>query len=221
MKNYFNHKYQAFYLTFICFTPLFLLFIIAPNWLKVELKSESQFTLAIKQFAMQSSSAAPLAQEETKKIKKRVEENHQAKADKKIQKENPNKKTTTQSLQKSEQTQPLQAMQNAQSNPNQAPQTEIISFGQSDNPLLKAIKKAIDNARIYPRQAQRMRMQGEVLLEFLWNTNSTLEEIKIIKSSGHQILDKNAIETIHLASSNFPKHHKNIRLQIPIAYHLR
>lgn len=35
-----------------------------------------------------------------------------------------------------------------------------------------------------------MRMQGTVKVEFLWKENKTLADLKIIKSSGYDLLDK-------------------------------
>ncbi len=48
-----------------------------------------------------------------------------------------------------------------------------------------------------------MRMQGTVKVEFLWKENKTLADLKIIESSGYDLLDKSALESIRKASLNF------------------
>lgn len=73
----------------------------------------------------------------------------------------------------------------------------------SNSELLKEIKSAIDEALIYPRQARKMRMSGEVLVEFTWTKEKKLENLKILKPSKYDFLNKSALETIRIASKNF------------------
>ena len=84
--------------------------------------------------------------------------------------------------------------------------------------LLKEIKFAIDKALVYPRQAQKMRMSGKILLEFTWTKDQVLQNLKIIKASKYEILNKSALQTIQLASKNFPKYEKTFHIRIPIIY---
>lgn len=100
-------------------------------------------------------------------------------------------------------------------------QMQTLSYGNSDDPFLKELKTAIDRAGIYPRIARKMRLEGEIWLEFIWTKNSKLEDLKITKKSNHDILDKSALETIIKASRNFPKHHKTIKIQVPIIYKIK
>lgn len=100
-------------------------------------------------------------------------------------------------------------------------QMQTLSYGNSDDPFLKELKTAIDRAGIYPRIARKMRLEGEIWLEFIWTKNSKLEDLKITKKSSHDILDKSALETIIKASRNFPKHHKTIKIQVPIIYKIK
>ena len=54
--------------------------------------------------------------------------------------------------------------------------------------LFKRDQKAIDEAarKAYPRQVRKMHLSGEVLLEFIWLHNQTLDKVRIVKSSGHE-----------------------------------
>ncbi|MBK1992995.1 energy transducer TonB [Campylobacter novaezeelandiae] len=103
---------------------------------------------------------------------------------------------------------------------NQKTETESINFG-DNHPFLQEIKKAIQDSLVYPRQAIKMRMMGIVLIEFLWKQEGKLEYLKIMQSSGYKLLDESALKTIQLASKNFPKYSKNIKILIPINYQLK
>lgn len=58
-------------------------------------------------------------------------------------------------------------------------------------------------------------------MEFLWTKQKQLKDLKIIKSSGYEILDKNTLQTIQRASVDFPVYTNNVRLRIPIIYQLK
>lgn len=130
-----------------------------------------------------------------------------------------------------EQNQAISAISTAQTNTQESKtitktaeateQMQTLSYGNSDDPFLKKLKTAIDRAGIYPRIARKMRLEGEIWLEFIWTKNSKLEDLKITKKSSHDILDKSALETIIKASRNFPKHHKTIKIQVPIIYKIK
>ena len=80
------------------------------------------------------------------------------------------------------------------------------------------MKSAIDSHTKYPRQARKMRIQSKVVVGFLWTKQRELRDLKILKSSGHNLLDEN--HTIQKASRSFPTYTNNVRLQIPIIYQL-
>ncbi|WP_442861446.1 energy transducer TonB family protein [Campylobacter sp. MIT 12-8780] len=60
-----------------------------------------------------------------------------------------------------------------------------------------------------------------MLLEFVWLHNQTLDKVRIVKSSGHEILDSNVLKVIARAAKNFPQYEKSVRIQIPIVYNLK
>lgn len=73
---------------------------------------------------------------------------------------------------------------------------------------------------IYPRQARKMRMSGEVLVEFTWTKEKKLENLKILKPSKYDFLNKSALETIRIASKKFPQYEKTFHIKIPLVYKL-
>ncbi|HIP42754.1 MAG TPA: energy transducer TonB [Aquifex aeolicus] len=47
------------------------------------------------------------------------------------------------------------------------------------------------------------------------------EGIKLAKSSGYRILDKNPLETVSKVCGKFPKPQRKINVKVPISYRLR
>ncbi|OCS42542.1 hypothetical protein CFVI02298_04735 [Campylobacter fetus subsp. venerealis cfvi02/298] len=66
-----------------------------------------------------------------------------------------------------------------------------------------------------------MRMSGEVWVEFLWLKRGILKDLKVSKSSGYELLDLSAMETIKIASKEFPALNEDARLSVPIVYRLK
>lgn len=78
----------------------------------------------------------------------------------------------------------------------------------------------IQNLR-YPRNAQRLKMQGEVRVSFRLKSDGSVENIEVVKSSGFEILDEDAQALIKNTAPQFPKPTKSISLSIPLSYLLR
>ncbi len=81
------------------------------------------------------------------------------------------------------------------------------------------IKDMINKKITYPRMARQMGWEGKVKASFIVSSDGFVKEIKILKSSGFEILDKNAIEAIKSASP-FPKPPVEAQIIIPIIYKL-
>ncbi len=64
-------------------------------------------------------------------------------------------------------------------------------------------------------------MSGEVWVEFLWLKRGILKDLKVSKSSGYELLDLSAMETIKIASKEFPALNEDARLSVPIVYRLK
>ena len=73
----------------------------------------------------------------------------------------------------------------------------------------------------YPKMAQKLKMQGEVRIAFSLNSDGSVEDIKIIESSGFDLLDEDARTLIEKTASRFPKPSKSVRISVPLSYVLR
>lgn len=226
MNLLFHHKSQAFYLTSFLFALLLLGLLYSSQWFKVVPQNQEVFSLAMQQFISSTQQRTTQSSEE---ILKEIPQEIPPLPPLPPQKPKKHKKTQKPILQQpipqqpaphhtshiTQHTQPPSVpIQNTLS----AQSVETFSFGKDDHPFLKAIKKAIDSNVSYPRQARKMRMEGEVLVEFLWTKHKTLKDLKVRKSSGYPLLDKNALQAIQRASLDFPEYHNDARLQIPIVF---
>ena len=61
------------------------------------------------------------------------------------------------------------------------------------------VKQRIESCRRYPNWAKRQGIEGTVHLRFTILSNGQVQDIKIVRSSGFNILDKEAISTIQRA----------------------
>lgn len=64
----------------------------------------------------------------------------------------------------------------------------------------------------YPWRARKLRLEGFTTLKFTITTRGTVKEIQIIKSSGHSILDTEAVKALSGASFT-PKKSKNKKVE--------
>lgn len=65
---------------------------------------------------------------------------------------------------------------------------------------LQHVRYKIDSVWEYPPAAKERGVEGELTLRFSIAKNGTLVDVKLISSSGHDILDREALQTIHEAS---------------------
>ena len=86
------------------------------------------------------------------------------------------------------------------------------------NPL-DVIYTAILEHKSYPKRAQRMGIEGEVVVYFLWSKRG-IENMKIEKSSGHSLLDSHCFEIVTLASRDFPMVDEPLEVSVPISFKL-
>ncbi|MCV3552151.1 energy transducer TonB [Campylobacter sp. CNRCH_2013_0855] len=214
MKTFINnHKNQSFFITLFLFLPLFFVFIYTKNFLHIQHSSskEEKFNIATKQF-LQDSPKAKTEQPKQEKIKKL----EQTKEKSVIQPKKVNTLTNTKiTNQLNEEIKPQKTLTQEKNTPTTS--QESISLT-NNNELLKEVKQAIDEALIYPRQAKKMRMSGEILVEFTWTKDKNLLNLKILKPSKYKLLNDSALETIRIASKNFPQYEKTFHIRIPLIY---
>lgn len=80
------------------------------------------------------------------------------------------------------------------------------------------IKDKIQKSISYPLMARKMGMEGKVIISFIVRESGDAEDIKILKSSGFNMLDKNVMETIK--KMPFPAPHVSTELIVPVTYRL-
>jgi periplasmic protein TonB len=79
------------------------------------------------------------------------------------------------------------------------------------------IRDLINGNLRYPCRARRMGWSGALKVEFTVREDGSVDGIRVIKSSGVNMLDYNAVETVR-RSSPFPKPPVSARLIIPVEY---
>jgi protein TonB len=82
------------------------------------------------------------------------------------------------------------------------------------------IQRRIRDKLVYPAPARRAGIQGVAEVVFIIHEDGKVSNVSIRKSSGHEILDDAAIQTI-IAAAPFPKPPAPARIAIPISFKLR
>jgi TonB family protein len=89
------------------------------------------------------------------------------------------------------------------------------SQGRQD--LYASIRNSIERAKIYPLLARKRKIEGIVIIEFTINNKGYPQDIRVEKSSAHEILDSAAIKTVKNAA---PLTHIQGKIIIPIRFKL-
>ena len=84
--------------------------------------------------------------------------------------------------------------------------------GGGDNTLTK-IRAKIERAKRYPRSAKRMKIEGRPRILFQINSDGSVKYVKLTESSGQQVLDNAAVETVKTAAP-YPFYSQPINLAI-------
>jgi protein TonB len=103
------------------------------------------------------------------------------------------------------------------------PDAVAQSFPRGKKEYIKAhflyIKDDIQKNISYPLLARKMGWEGKVVVSFVICEDGTVVNIKIVKSSGFELLDKNAVESIK-KSVPFPSPPVRAELVVPVSYRL-
>lgn len=81
------------------------------------------------------------------------------------------------------------------------------------------IKEEIQKKITYPVMARKMGWEGKVVVSFVICEDGSVIDIKIVKSSGFKLLDKNAVDSIKKAMP-FPNPPVRAELIVPVVYRL-
>jgi protein TonB len=71
----------------------------------------------------------------------------------------------------------------------------------------------------YPNMAREMGWEGKVTVSFIIREDGSVEKVRVVQSSGFEILDKNTLDTIRKAGP-FPKPPVKAELIMPVVYRL-
>ena len=82
------------------------------------------------------------------------------------------------------------------------------------------ISQIIQKNISYSPIARRMGWEGRVVLSIKLCTDGTVKEIKILESSGYEVLDRNAVDTVRRVAGLFPKPPVEVVVRVPTNYRL-
>jgi periplasmic protein TonB len=100
--------------------------------------------------------------------------------------------------------------------------TARISFSGKNDKMandFSYIASIISRNTRYPRFAEELGISGTVVLEFVVSKEGVVNDVAIVKSSGYDILDKDAIKTVKI-SSPFPSSRVTAKIMFPMEYRL-
>jgi TonB family protein len=86
--------------------------------------------------------------------------------------------------------------------------------------IISSFVDRIESLKHYPYIARRRGIQGTALIFVHLNKNGELKDVVLRKSSGHEILDKSAVELIKKATPFRHGYHSDLKIEIPITYKL-
>ena len=106
----------------------------------------------------------------------------------------------------------------------QAPGPVASSTARADYAWLsETIMRRMQELKRYPMEARLERAEGKVVLKVVLRSNGSLEAVEIFQSSGHQSLDRAAVELLNLAAPfHFPRplEKPQMTVKIPLSYRL-
>lgn len=101
----------------------------------------------------------------------------------------------------------------------QAPQTQM-DYGW----LMEALWQQVDRLKRYPHTARLNRWEGKVVIRAVVKADGHVVELTVEESSGHSVLDRDALEILKEASPLKLKHplgQPQVVVHVPISYNLR
>lgn len=85
---------------------------------------------------------------------------------------------------------------------------------------LSVISNIVQRHINYPPIARRMGWEGKVLVSFVLEPNGYIRDLKVLKSSGYEVLDKEALDAIRRSYKDFPKPPVSVMVKLPINFKL-
>lgn len=85
---------------------------------------------------------------------------------------------------------------------------------------LSIISSIVQKHISYPLLARRMGWEGRVVVCFILHPDGRIENLHVEKSSGYEILDKNALDTVKRVANLFPAPPVEVLVKLPVNYKL-
>ncbi len=85
---------------------------------------------------------------------------------------------------------------------------------------LSVISNIVQRRINYPPIARRMGWEGKVLVSFVLEPNGDIRDLKVLKGSGYEVLDKEALDAIRRSYRDFPKPPVSVVVKLPINFRL-
>lgn len=85
---------------------------------------------------------------------------------------------------------------------------------------LSVISNIVQRRINYPPIARRMGWEGRVLIGFVLEPNGDIRDLKVLKSCGYEVLDKEALDAIRRSYKDFPKPPVSVMVKLPINFKL-
>ncbi|MCI4453488.1 MAG: energy transducer TonB [Thermodesulfobacterium sp.] len=85
---------------------------------------------------------------------------------------------------------------------------------------LSVISSIVQRHINYPPIARKMGWEGKVLVSFILEPNGDIRDLKVLKSCGYEVLDKEALDAIRRSYRDFPKPPVSVVVKLPISFKL-
>jgi protein TonB len=85
---------------------------------------------------------------------------------------------------------------------------------------LSVISNIVQKHINYPPVARKMGWEGRVLVSFVLEPNGDIRDLKVLKSSGYEVLDKEALDAIRRSYRDFPRPPVSVVVKLPINFRL-
>lgn len=101
-----------------------------------------------------------------------------------------------------EETASAQAITSTLASPQSESSSEPVSFAPSTQPALlsETIMRRMEELKSYPTEGRLNRAEGKVVLKAVIRDDGNVEGVEVFQSSGHQSLDRAALELLQLAA---------------------
>ena len=81
------------------------------------------------------------------------------------------------------------------------------------------VRDRIHRRLVYPLMARKMGWAGQVLVSFVIDEEGAVAEAKVVRSSGYELLDRSALESVRLGAP-YPRPPSRAEFVMPVAYRL-